>query len=121
MRLQLAMLYVKDLERMAAFYGDVLGLTPVAGALTESWAEFEAGAVRLGLHAIPEEFATDIVISLPPVVREETPYKLLFGVADVEGEAARLEAAGVTVMRRPWGSCDAVDPEGNVFGFCAEV
>lgn len=42
--------------------------------------------------------------------------KLLFVVPDVERERARLETLGVTLLIRPWGACDGVDPEGNVFG-----
>ena len=77
--------------------------------------EFEAGVVRIALHAIPPEYAEGIVISDPPVVREENPIKLVFEVADLLTVVSRLEAAGVTTIRRSWGACDVVDPEGNMF------
>lgn len=71
------------------------------------------------MHAIPPEVAADIEIASPPEVREDTPIKLLFTVADPVQAAARLERLGAMVLRRPWGGVDVVDPEGNVFGLIA--
>ncbi len=118
MQLQSAMIFVKDLPRMAEFYGEVLGLRPVAGTRTESWAEFSAGAASVALHAIPPEIASQFEITSPPQPREEYPVKLIFSVTDLDAEQARLERLGVTLTRRPWGACDAVDPEGNIFQIC---
>lgn|SRR5215468_6135709 len=92
MQIGSAVLYVIDLPAMTRFYGDVFGLTPIAGEHADVWQEFEAGAFRLGLPQIPRE------------------------VPDVEKTRARLEALGVKILARPWGSCDVVDPEGNIFG-----
>jgi catechol 2,3-dioxygenase-like lactoylglutathione lyase family enzyme len=116
MQLHAAMLFVKDLARMSTFYGEVLGLTPVDDARTDTYAEFDAGGSRVALHAIPPHIAGEIAISSPPRPREQNPVKLLFEVPDVERERARLEALGVTILIRPWGACDGIDPEGNVFG-----
>ena len=44
------------------------------------------------------------------------PVKLSFEVEDVASEVKRLEGLGVTIVRRPWGSHEAIDPEGNIFG-----
>jgi len=107
------MLYVKDLHRMEAFYRDVLGLIPKDRS--EMWVAFD----RFGLHAIPEPIAAQIEIQSPPKVREKVPFKPVFAVADVAEEGVRLEALGVTILRRPWGGSDGVDPEGNVFGIQA--
>lgn len=115
------MIYVNDLSRMAHFYGEVLGLEPVAGSRTDSWAEFNAGAATLGLHAIPPEIASQFEITSPPQLREEYPVKLIFAAQDIDAEQARLEALGVTMMRRPWDACDGVDPEGNIFQICQAV
>lgn len=115
MQLACAMLFVKDLERMCSFYGSLLGLKPIAETRTDGWAEFAVGPVRLGLHAIPKEIADTIEITSPPAVREETPIKLIFAVEDLNAEYVRLMALGMDLRRRPWGACDGVDPEGNVF------
>jgi catechol 2,3-dioxygenase-like lactoylglutathione lyase family enzyme len=46
--------WTRDMDRAVAFYQDVLGL-PVAHRAGDEWAEFQAGAVRLALHATGED------------------------------------------------------------------
>jgi catechol 2,3-dioxygenase-like lactoylglutathione lyase family enzyme len=121
MQLQRAMMFVKDLDRMAAFYRDTLGLRLVAETRTDLWVEFDAGNASLALHAIPPHLADGIEISSPPRVREMSTTKLVFAVEDVPVERARLEALGVTMLLRPWGTCDGIDPEGNVFQIAARA
>jgi predicted enzyme related to lactoylglutathione lyase len=115
MTLQGAMLFVKDLERMTAFYTEVLGLTVVPETRLANWVEFRSNGSRFSLHAIPAEIATGIAIDSPPVPREKGVTKLTFAVADVAATLARIEAMGLPLLRRPWGGVEAVDPEGNVF------
>jgi predicted enzyme related to lactoylglutathione lyase len=123
MRLRSAMLYVRDLERMKQFYGDMLGVKPTNQDWTDVWASFDTGGARFALHAIPAEIAKHIEIASPPTPREKDPLKLIFEVKDVELERARLESLGIKMLRRPWQqpgeACDAVDPEGNVFQICS--
>jgi len=116
MRLNRAMIYVKDLNRMTTFYAETLGLKLVEETRTENWVEFEAGATKFSLHAIPSETADQIEVSSPPRPRERNPVKLSFEVDDVASERKRLESLGVTVVQRPWGAYDGIDPEGNIFG-----
>lgn len=111
----MAMIFAKDLPRMAAFYCETLGLPVVPETRTDHWLELDAGAVGLGLHAIPESIAEGIEIETPPVAREATPVKLVFAADDWEAQCDKLERLGVTVMRKPWGGADCLDPEGNVF------
>jgi predicted enzyme related to lactoylglutathione lyase len=117
------MLYVKDLESMKRFYGELLGVEPGNRDWTDVWAVFDTGGGRFHLHAVPGEIAAGIEISDPPEMRESEASKLMFAVADVEAERGRLEARGVRIVRRPWQKAgegfDAVDPEGNVFQICA--
>jgi catechol 2,3-dioxygenase-like lactoylglutathione lyase family enzyme len=115
MRLGGAMIFVKDINRMAAFYRDVLGLTPIGETRTESWVEFDSGTSKFALHAIPSEIAQRVEISSPPEPREESPVKLSFEVEDVPSELRRLETLGVSIVQRPWGAHDGIDPEGNIF------
>jgi predicted enzyme related to lactoylglutathione lyase len=110
------MIYVKDLPRMTAFYGEMLGLKRIDDGRLDSWAEFDAGGVRFALHAIPADIAAQIEISSPPRPREQDPVKLVFEVQNVEVERRRLASLGVTMVQRPWGSSDGIDPEGNIFG-----
>lgn len=123
MRLRSAMVYVKDLERMKQFYGDMLGVKPTNQDWTDVWAAFDTDGARFALHAIPAEIAKHIEIASPPAPREKAPVKLIFEVKDVEAERARLESLGIKMLRRPrqqpGEACDAVDPEGNVFQICS--
>jgi catechol 2,3-dioxygenase-like lactoylglutathione lyase family enzyme len=119
MRLGRAMIYVKDLPRMAAFYGNTLGLKPIEDTRTDTWVEFNAGSATFALHAIPGEIVEAIENSAPALAREMNPVKLIFEVADVASESLRLESLGVPVVHRPWGTCDGIDPEGNIFGISA--
>jgi extradiol dioxygenase family protein len=111
-----ALIYVKDLPRMRTFYGEMLRAKPSNDAWTESWTAFDVNGVRFELHAIPAEIASQIEIASPPRARGQNPVKLLFEVDDVDVERARLEQLGITMVQRPWGAWDGVDPEGNVFG-----
>ena len=116
MQIGSAVLYVSDLPAMTKFYAEVLGLEPIAGDHADVWREFHAGAFRLGLHQIPRDILENL--QPPPSVtpRERTPIKLVFAVPDVEMARTKLEAVGVMVLVRPWGGCEVVDPEGNIFG-----
>jgi len=117
------MLFVKDFVRMRDFYGSMLGVKPVNTEWTDRWALFDIGGAEFALHAIPQEYARSIQLSSPPKPSEQNPVKLIFWVEDVPAERARLEAMGVPMLQREWQnpceSCDAVDPEGNVFQIAA--
>jgi catechol 2,3-dioxygenase-like lactoylglutathione lyase family enzyme len=119
MRLTAALLYVKDLQRMAAFYSDMLGLKPIDETRLDTWLEFDAGGSGFALHATPAQIADQIEIASPPVPRETNPVKLIFEVEDVATECNRLASLGVTIIQRPWGTYDGLDPEGNIFQICA--
>ena len=109
-----ALVFVKDLDRMIAFYRDGVGLRVDERA--EGWAVLDAGGVSLALHAIPAAIAARIEIATPPTPRSDTPIKLVFETADVATARTQLAAHGA-VMFEPRGatSCDGADPEGNVF------
>jgi predicted enzyme related to lactoylglutathione lyase len=116
MKLQLAMIFAKDLARLTAFYRDLLGLPVVNAESQPGWVVFDAGGARFALHEIPAAIAAGITITDPPAVRESTPIKLVFATDDLEAACARLEAGGATLRpARAPGWRDGVDPEGNVF------
>jgi predicted enzyme related to lactoylglutathione lyase len=115
-RLGTAMIFAKDLQRMAEFYHEALGLPLLPGTSAPGWVELDAGSVRLALHAIPPRIARQIEITQPPRAREETPIKLLFEVDDLQAVRRRLVQFGATMFEpRNSGICDGLDPEGNVF------
>ena len=111
------MLFVSDLPRMTAFYADILGLKPIEETRLENYVEFDAGEATFALHAIPVE--ARCTISSPPQPRESNPVKLSFEVEDVSAECEKLKRSGVTILQRPWGAYEGVDPEGNIFGIYA--
>jgi catechol 2,3-dioxygenase-like lactoylglutathione lyase family enzyme len=115
MKLQLAMLFAKDMERMTAFYRDGLGLAVVPERSEEGWVVFDADGTLFALHAIPAVIASGIQIPDPPDERSQTPLKLVFETADFEGVCSRLQARGAKLREpRSSGSRDVIDPEGNV-------
>lgn len=96
-------------------------LEPTDDSRTESWVEFDAGGMRLALHAIPSHIAENIEITQPPHAREDNPIKLIFEVDDLEARIASLESEGVKIIQRPWGACDLIDPEGNIVQICSST
>ena len=65
-----AIIFVKDMPSIAAFYQDVLGLTEVVTDDTsDGWRVLSAGGMQLALHAIPAQIAEGIAISAPPEAR----------------------------------------------------
>jgi len=116
MRLDQAMIFVNDLEGMTAFYRDVVGFRPNEATRLADWVEFDANGLGFALHAIPLGGSPRADVPSPAVPREQQPCKLIFAVDDADGALARLEGLGVSILRRPWGGWDFVDPEGNVLG-----
>jgi len=113
-------IFAKDMAKMASFYGSVLGLprveTPDDSA---DFISFDAGALQLALHRIPEEYARGIEITDPPMARENAVIKVVFGAVNVNQTRGELESRGATLGPvRQFGAlhlCDGTDPEGNIF------
>lgn len=121
MDLRQAMIFAKDMAVMTAFYRDGLGLRLRLGTSRADWVEFDAGGSLLALHAIPPHIAKDIEITSPPGRRSDTPIKLVFETDDLDGARAHLTRHGAVMDQpRSWGSCDGLDPEGNVFQIVAK-
>ena len=96
--------HVDDMERLTAFYRDVLELRP--DVVSEWWTTFPTGGGTLALHG-GGRIGTHNV-------------RFNFDVEDVDAVRAELSARGVEVteIREPIEGvrvCDATDPEGNVF------
>lgn len=114
-----AVLFAKDLPRVARFYERLLSMT-VAHAEADH-VVLESPGCQLVIHAIPEPIARSIEIASPPARREETPIKLFFQVASlaVARTAADTLGGALNPPQREWEArgfraCDGHDPEGNV-------
>jgi catechol 2,3-dioxygenase-like lactoylglutathione lyase family enzyme len=115
-----AVIYAKDLDRMATFYAAILGAEPAIDD-DEDHLRLEWPAGQLIVQAIPPWIADDIEITNPPERRTETPLKVSFPVADI-AEARSLAAplgGRIDPPEAEWRYrgeliCDGHDPEGNV-------
>jgi predicted enzyme related to lactoylglutathione lyase len=75
--------WVSDMDRAVKFYEEILGL-PLARRDGETWAEFDAGPIRLNLHQGVEGW--------PPQPGGATA---VFRVDDLEAARSELEGRGV--------------------------
>ncbi|MBC6439485.1 MAG: VOC family protein [Rhodospirillales bacterium] len=97
-------LFVRDMEKAAAFYGDVLGLEELSGP-GKDWREFDAGGSNIALHSGGRDKA-------PPRMP-----KIVFVCDDVTAERETLNARGARFgkvkMAGDLHLCDGKDPEGH--------
>jgi predicted enzyme related to lactoylglutathione lyase len=115
-----AVLFVKDLAKVTAFYRGVLD-TPVVYS-DEYHAVLRCGTFALDLHQIPAQVAQGIHIDTPPQRREQAAIKLSFPIASIaRARKAAAERGGQLDAGPPaWvidqqKICMGHDPEGNVF------
>ena len=77
-------LFAKDMQAMADFYGRIVGLPRVETPDdSEEWQVFDAGGCQLALHRVPEPWSQRIVIDDPPAAREGGVAKVVFFADDV--------------------------------------
>lgn len=110
-------LYVQDVDRLAAFYQQVFGL-PVVEEIKGDWAVLDAGPCQLGLHRVGKAYR----VADPASWKVESNAKL---VMTIDGPLAKFRAE-LTAKGVPMGNlksyppltgllCDGRDPEGNMF------
>ncbi|MCX2862912.1 hypothetical protein OOZ63_13830 [Paucibacter sp. PLA-PC-4] len=114
-----AVIFAKDLQRLARFYEQVIGLSRQQEAADHVL--LAGSGFELVIHAIPARIAADIVITTPPERRSETPIKLFFNIASLQvaRESAQRLGGDIVADEQGWlirGArvCDGLDPEGNV-------
>ena len=102
MKLARIILFTGQMDEMARFYGQVLGLKQVTEE--KGWREFAAGGPRIALHSGP---------SSPG---RKGP-KIVFYAEDVAGTRETLVARGARFGKVRQGEqfclCDGKDPDGN--------
>lgn len=114
-----ALLFAKDLERMAAFYEQVAGLPVKVRA--EGRIVLESPHYMLVLHALPQIVADNLIIASPPLRRTDVPIKLIFPVASLAlvHTLSPMLGGGVESEEAEWvgpgfRACEGYDPEGNL-------
>ncbi len=97
-------IFTNEMEKMAAFYRDVLGLKLIED--TQGWKQFDTGSCRLALHK-----GKSRVGARPP--------KIGFHAKDVAKAKAWLEARGAKLgvihASDEVTFCNGKDPDGNVY------
>lgn len=113
-------LFTINLQRLAHYYEQVVGMHIVKSA--SDHIVLEVGTFRLTVHQIPDQYAKNVAIKVPPVVRESGAIKLSFRVDSIlRSRQAAAELGGLVYgPDREWSNdettiCDGYDPDGNVF------
>ncbi|AKN64003.1 glyoxalase/bleomycin resistance/dioxygenase family protein [Herbaspirillum seropedicae] len=117
-----AVLFAKDVARLAAFYAQVLAVVPKHAHAEK--VVIESADFLLVIHAITAPHGDAVEISTPPVLRENVPVKLFLPVRSLSHARLATQQMGGG-MKSPDGewngpdfrACDGYDPEGNVVQF----
>ncbi len=107
-----------DEQRLATFYGDLLGLPVVETG--ERFVVLARGGTELSVVRVAAEVAGLLPLTDPPQVREDAPLKACFEVNDLERARALAGVGGGGLEDEEWEfrgrtRVDGWDPEGNVF------
>ncbi len=101
MRYDYTRLLVVDFPACFIFYRDVIGLEPILGSETDTYAEFDTGATRIALFDRAEMSAAVGTSALPARLDAQDAVCIVFGVDDLDAAERRLVAAGVTIAVGP--------------------
>jgi predicted enzyme related to lactoylglutathione lyase len=114
-----AIVYAKDIQRLARFYAEIADLEVVHEV--DDHVVLESETWELVVVAIPAATAARIVITTPPTRRENTAFKLSFRVDSLMQAREAAQAAGgeLNPPAKEWAFqgmrvCDGCDPEGNM-------
>jgi len=114
-----AVLYVQDPGRVVPFYTEVVGLA--TAEQDDGYTVLACDGFRLVVVPMRAEVARAVEVADPPVVREDTPIKLVLPVASLADARERATSYGgwLGPVAREWEwdgrrVCDGHDPEGNV-------
>ena len=117
-----AVLFVRGLDQVAAFYSKVLGLSEANR--DDDHILLESPGFQLVVHRIRGHPATTTEIAEPLARRARAAYKPVFFVQSLASVRTAASAHGGVMEPREkeWSFngvavCDAVDPEGNVIQF----
>lgn len=115
-----AVVFVRDLARMTAFYQDVLNAR--AGCSGDGHATLHCAGFALVLHQIPRQHAENLRSETPPQRREQAAIKLCFPVDSIvrarrvaAERGGELDAGPPRWVVEQQKICLGHDPEGNVF------
>ena len=117
-----AVLFAKNLDRVATFYSVVLGLSEVNRA--DDHILLESPGFQLVVHRITGAGPAADDIAAPPARRATAAFKPVFFVPSISRlrEVAETHGGVMEPVDREWSFngvavCDGLDPEGNVIQF----
>lgn len=112
-----ALIYARDLGLLTHFYRTLLQMD--IRSQDAAFVVMENDDIQLLLHAIPAPYAEHVVITTPPVLREQGAIKLFFTVPSLAWAEARAADLGGGLLPQQWPGPgfvlrNAFDPEGNI-------
>jgi predicted enzyme related to lactoylglutathione lyase len=117
-----AVLFAKNLDRVATFYSVMLGLTEANRA--DDHILLESPGFQLVVHRIRDGGSPAGDITAPPARRTTAAFKPVFFVPSISRlrGVAETQGGGMEPTEKEWSFngvtvCDGVDPEGNVVQF----
>ena len=117
-----AVIFAKDVARLAAFYEQIFSLA--VKYATPDKVILETSSLLLVIHAIPADVASSINITEPPLMRENCALKLILPVQSLAETRAKAHVlgGGLAPETMEWSAgnfnaCDGFDPEGNMLQF----
>jgi predicted enzyme related to lactoylglutathione lyase len=117
-----AVIFAKDIERVARFYEGAIPMTMMAQK--DGVIRLENETVQLVIHSLPSDVASQIEIATPPTLRMQSAVKLVFAIDSLKrvrgvatGLGGGIKPASAAFNWAGFRACDGHDPEGNVIQF----
>lgn len=111
-------IYAANLERLADFYQQVLGMVRVR--TTTELVILNSADLQIVVHAMPGHSAAAASVSAPPAPRDAAAFKFFHTVPGISELEQKAHALGGAILPEQWRGPgfivrNAVDPEGNIF------
>ncbi|WP_421214460.1 glyoxalase/bleomycin resistance/dioxygenase family protein [Aeromonas jandaei] len=112
-----ALIYAREPGLLSHFYRILLQME--IRSQSEQLIVLENGDIQLLVHAIPEPYIGQVVVTTPPALREQGAIKLFFTVPSLAWAEAKAADLGGGLLPQQWSGPgfvvrNAFDPEGNI-------
>lgn len=112
-----ALIYAREPGLLSHFYRTLLQME--IRSQSEQLIVLENGDIQLLVHAIPERYIGQVVVTTPPALREQGAIKLFFTVPSLAWAEAKAADLGGGLLPQQWSGPgfvvrNAFDPEGNI-------
>ena len=112
-----ALIYAREPGLLSHFYRTLLQME--IRSQSEQLIVLENCDIQLLVHAIPEPYIGQVVVTTPPALREQGAIKLFFTVPSLAWAEAKAADLGGGLLPQQWSGPgfvvrNAFDPEGNI-------